>query len=108
MESNKEARRVLNRHGVDLSNCQYSCSGSEIRLTGWLCRYDGSDFSGQMVEALVQDLKGKLGIYVYGDLDNWKFSNESISFLGGKESKGNGGEENSERYEIDLDELNAG
>lgn len=107
MESNKEARRVLNRHGVDLSYCQFSCAGSEIRMTGWLCKYDGSDFSGQMVEAMISDLQKQLpGISVFGDLDNWQFTTDHISFLGGNEeaSEGNGGEDNSERYEIDTDE----
>ncbi len=110
MESNKEARRVLNRHGVDLSYCQFSCAGSEVRLTGWLCKYDGSDFSGQMIEAMITDLQRQLpGIQVFGDLDNWKFSSDHISHVGEKqESKGNGGEDNSERYEIDVDDYDLG
>lgn len=104
MESSKECRRVLNRHGVDLSYLQYTCTGFEVRLTGWLCKVDTSDFNGAQIEAMIHDFKKTLnGFSVFGDLDNWSFTSDHISFLGDKHSSG-GGEESHEVYEIDLDD----
>ena len=107
MESNKEARRVLNKHGVDLGYCQYSCCGSDVLLTGWLCKHDGSDFNGPQIQALIGDFQRLLpGFTISGDFDNWSFNSESISFLGDKtEAKDDGGgEENAERYELNIED----
>ena len=106
LEANKEVRRVLNRHGVDLSYCQYSVAGMEIRLTGWLCKLDTSDFNGSQIESMIQEFMRLLpGFSIVGSLDNWSFSTDHISFLGDGNgpSKGNGGEEDQERYYIDYD-----
>ena len=109
MESTKEARRVLNRHSVDLSYCQFSCYGHEVRLTGWLCRTDGLDFTGAQIEGIIYDFKKSLpGFLVAGDTDNWHFTSEHISFLGDRESRntgGGGGDEEQTTYEIDLDDF---
>jgi hypothetical protein len=109
MESNKEARRSLNRHGVDLAYCQYSCSGHELRLTGWLCKHDSSDFNPAQIEALIHDIQRCIpGISIAGDFENWKFSSDHISFVGDKKDSSRGSysnEEGQERYEIDLDDL---
>ncbi len=105
MESSKEARRVLNRNGVDLSYCQYSVAGYEIRLTGWLCKSDGSDFNAGQVEGLIHDFKKTLqGFYIAGDLDNWSFTSEYISFLGDKDGPKEGGNLEEQVWEIDLDD----
>ena len=110
MESNKEARRVLNRNGVNLSHCQCSCFGKEIRLTGNLLKQDDSDFNGGMVESLIQDFQSALpGYVISGDLDNWKFSSDHITFLGNKDENGaaNGEEENIV-YVLDIDDQDLG
>ncbi len=106
MESSKEVRRVLNRNGVDLSYCQYSVAGYEIRLSGWLCKTDGSDFVPGQVEALIHDFKKALhGFSVAGDLENWHFTSEYISYLGDKaQHKGGGMEGDEQVWEIDLDD----
>lgn len=83
LESNKEVRRVLNRHGVDLSYCQYSCSGKEIRLTGLLIKYDGNQFKAQQIEGIIWDFQKMLpGYVIVGELDNWSFSSEHINYHG--------------------------
>ncbi|HLT23132.1 MAG TPA: hypothetical protein VKZ84_06805 [Bacteriovoracaceae bacterium] len=88
LESNKEARRVLNRHGVDLGYCQYSCSGKEVRLTGTLVRFDGTQFRAQQIEGMIYDFQRLLpGYVIVGELDNWSFSSEHISFHGSHESE---------------------
>lgn len=104
MESNKEARRVLARHQTDLAYCQYSCCGMEVRLTGWLCKTDGTDFSGPQVEAIIFDFSRHLAGYtVFGDFENWSFNSERISFIGERNSaSANNGEEETV-YVIDLD-----
>lgn len=105
MESNKEARRALARHGVDLAYCQYSCSGFDLRLTGWLCKLDGSDFNAHQIEAMIHDIQRLLvGCTITGDFDNWKFNSESISFLGEKEASGSGYDKEQTVYEIDMDD----
>ncbi len=105
MECNKEARRVLNRHGVDLSYCHFTCYGCEVRLTGWLCKTDGTDFNGPQIEAIIIEFKRNLpGFMVFGDLDNWHFTSEHISFLGERAKSSGSAEENQVTYEIDLDD----
>lgn len=106
MESSKEVRRVLNRHGVDLSYCQYSVAGYEIRLTGWLCKTDASDFVAGQVEGMIQDFKKSLhGFYISGDLDNWTFTSEYISFIGDRDGRVTGSGVGEEQiWEIDLDD----
>ena len=107
MESNKEARRVLNKHGVDLGYCQYSCCGSDVLMSGWLCKHDGSDFNGPQIQALIGDFQRLLpGFTVSGNFDNWSFNSESISFLGDKQEAQDdgGGEESQERYEISAED----
>ncbi len=87
LECSKEVRRGLNRHGVDLSYCQYICTSYEIRLTGFLCKTDGSEFNASQIEALMNDFIRKLpGRLVNGDMDNWKFSLEHIMYLGEKKT----------------------
>src|SRR3989344_619937 len=108
LEANKEVRRVLNRHGVDLQYCQYSVAGMEIRLSGWLCKHDTSDFNGSQIEGMIQEFMRLLpGFSVAGGFDNWSFSTDHISYLGdGREdvtSPGGGREEEQERYIIDID-----
>ncbi len=105
MESSKEVRRVLNRNGVDLSYCQYSVSGMDIRLTGWLCKTDGTDFIAGQVEGMIHDLKKSLhGFYICGEFDNWSFTSEYISFIGDREgNQKSGGNVEEQTWEIDMD-----
>ena len=108
MESNKEARRILNRHGVDLAYCQYSCVGNEVHLSGWLCKHDGSDFNGPQIQSLINDIQRLLhGFSVSGNCDNWKFTSDSISYVGEREDRkqGSGGSAGEQvTYEIELDD----
>jgi hypothetical protein len=105
MECNKEARRTLNRHGVDLSYCQFACYGNEIRLTGWLCKTDSSDFTGPLIEAIIHDFKKSLpGFMIFGEFDNWSFTSERIQYLGERKEVAGGEVLEQEVYEIDLDE----
>lgn len=107
LEANKEARRVLSKNGVNLSYAQYSVSGREIRLTGWLCHQDYSNFNAHEIEMIVQDLIRVLpGFIIAGDFENWKFSSDYITQLDNSSKTSNGSgpdDEESERYVIDLD-----
>lgn len=86
LETSKEVRRVLNRHAVDLSYCVYSCYGLEVRLTGWLCKTDGSDFNIALIEAIIEDFQRNLSGYnLIGEFDNWNFSTDRISYIGDKD-----------------------
>lgn len=83
MEANKEVRRTLNRNGVDLSYTSYSVAGMDIRLTGWLCKNDTSEFSANQIETLIQDFQRYLpGYSVSGDFDNWNFTTDHITYIG--------------------------
>ena len=100
MESNKEARRVLAKHAVDLSYCQYSCCGCEVMLSGSLYKNDGSDFTGPQIQAMIGDFQRFLaGFSIQGDFDNWKFNSESISFIGDRND--NNQEQEEITYAID-------
>ena len=90
LEANKDVRRILNRHGVDLSYAQYSVSGMDIRLTGWLCKTDGSDFNASQIEGMIQEFQRVLhGFSISGDFDNWNFSSDHITSVGGKDEDKN-------------------
>lgn len=112
MEANKETRRILSRHQVDLAYCQYSCVGMEVKLTGWLCKTDTSDFNGPQIESMIHDFHRHLNGYnIDGDFENWNFNSERISFLGDKDQykNDNDGEELEHIvYEIDLDDYGDG
>lgn len=83
LENSKDVRRVLNRFGVDLTHCQYTVAGREVRLTGWLLKVDGSDFNANEVEYLIQELGSILrGFMVCGDMENWRFSSDSLQAVG--------------------------
>jgi hypothetical protein len=85
LESNREVRRVLTRNLVDMTWVQYSCAGYEIRLTGWLQKIDGTDFNGSQIESMIHDFQRHLnGYMIQGDLDNWNFTSDHISYLGDK------------------------
>lgn len=104
MECSKECRRALNRHGVDLTNCQYIVAGYEVRLNGWLCHVDTTDFTAQQIEEMLKDFRQTLpGFSVYGDMENWRFNSETIMYLADGLSKGDA-EESNEVYVIDLDD----
>ena len=83
LESSKEVRRVLNRFGVDLTQCQYAVYGREICLTGMLLKTDGSEFGGQEIEFMIHEFQSILrGFNVRGEMDNWKFSSDHIANIG--------------------------
>lgn len=105
MEISKECRRVLNRHGVDLSYCQYTCSPYEIRLHGELYKIDGSDFNSGEIDYMIGDFrKIQSGINVYGELDNWTFNSDQIQYTGDKATRTGGSDKEAEVYVIDLDD----
>ncbi len=88
MECAKEVRRILNRNGVDLCYCQYSVGGSEVRLTGWVCRTDGSEFHTTHIDAIIIDFQNTLpGHNLTGDCDNWSFTTDHITRVGEKKEK---------------------
>ncbi len=87
LEANKEVRRVLNRHAVDLAYAQYSVAGMDVRLTGWLCRNDNTDLNASQIETMIQEFQRYLpGYTVTGDFDNWNFSTDHISYIGDRTS----------------------
>jgi hypothetical protein len=87
MEASKEVRRILIRHQIDLSLAQYSVSGYEIRITGWLVKNDTSAFNASGVENLIEDFQRRLPNYfISGDMDNWKFTITYITYLGDPKS----------------------
>ena len=97
MEANKEVRRVLTRHSVDLSYTQYSVAGMDVRITGWLCKIDTTDFNTIQIENLVNEFQRRLpGYSISGDLENWSFTTEHITYIGDKMKGRNEEEQNPE------------
>jgi hypothetical protein len=88
LEANKEVRRVLNRHGADLSYTQYSVAGKDVRLTGWLCKIDSSEFSAGQIETMVLEFRRILpGYSISGECDNWNFAVDHVTYLGNRSGK---------------------
>jgi hypothetical protein len=109
MESNKEARRVLHRHHVDLSYCHFFCSGRDLLLTGQLYKTDGSDFTGTQIYTMIEDFHRSLvGYTINGELDNWHFNSERITYVGDRHHYRPQGQlptEEQEIYEIFLEDF---
>lgn len=83
LENSRDVRRVLNRMGVDLTYCQYTCIGMEVRLTGWLMKFSGDDFTAEQVEGMIQDFTRTLkGFTIVGECENWSFNSDHIRYLG--------------------------
>lgn len=81
----------------------------EVRLTGWLCRTNGSDYNGPQIEAMIQDFERQLpGYRVFGDLENWNFTSERITYIGEKDGSKvrSSGEEGPDEHHqnVDLEE----
>lgn len=63
-------------------------SNKEARLTGQLIRFDGSDFMAQQIESMIYEFQRILpGYVIVGDLDNWSFSSDHITFHGSNEEE---------------------
>lgn len=106
MESNKEARRVLNRHHVDLSYCHLFCSSRDVLLSGWLCKTDGTDFTGPQVYTLIEDFQRTLSGYsITGEFENWNFNTERITYLGERHHRSFGMDQDQEIYEINIEDF---
>lgn len=103
LENSKECRRILNRYGVDLTQCSYTVTGREVCLTGFLYKTDGSDFVVQEIESMVNEFQTILrGFMVRGDMENWNFSSDHLNQVGGDEEQEIHAEDSeAERYVID-------
>lgn len=82
LENSKDVRRILNRFGVDLTQCQYSVCGKDIRLTGTLLKVGGLEFGASEIESMIQEFQTALrGFTVNGEMDNWSFSTGHLQNL---------------------------
>lgn len=71
-EINRNVKLVLVRHGVDLLELQYSCSGKTVGLYGNLKKDSGEEFTPSTIEALTNEiLKLPYVTDIYFVLDNW-------------------------------------
>lgn len=82
LAANKIVKNILNRHYIESVSLSFSCSGSEVRLQGWLRKSNGDEFRLNQVEHLISDLIRKLpGYNIKGDLENWHFGNDFLTPL---------------------------
>lgn len=79
-QQNKNVRRVLLQHQIDLNQLVFRTSARTIYLSGVLLRNTGSDLNAQHILRLIEDLE-IIGI-IQSDLSNWRISKDSISFVG--------------------------
>ena len=71
-EINRNVKLVLVRHGVDLLELQYSCSGKTVGLYGNLKKDSGEEFTPSTIEALSKEiLQLPQVVDIYFVLDNW-------------------------------------
>ena len=50
LESNKDVRRILLRHRVDLTQLAFSCHGRTVSFSGDLMKDGGRDFSASEID----------------------------------------------------------
>ncbi len=78
LESNKDVRRILLRHRVDLSQLAFSCHGRTVSFSGDLVKDGGRDFSASEIDMMVLEILG-LNLGVLSDLKNWDINGGTIS-----------------------------
>lgn len=80
LDANRQARRVLVQHWVDLGRVSVHTSNNAIYLRGSLSKIAGadSDFNPASLELMFSKLKGIDGIrFVHVELDNWERAGDS-------------------------------
>ncbi|MEW6671784.1 MAG: hypothetical protein AB1427_08770 [Thermodesulfobacteriota bacterium] len=71
-EINRNVKRVLVRHAVDLMALQFYCSGESVYLSGKLLKDPGEEFSPAQIEALVRELSSLPHVKnLQFDLSDW-------------------------------------
>lgn len=71
-EINQQVRRSLLRHSVDLSQLQYSSTGTTVYLFGRLQKDPQGEFTDQEVESMVRELHRLPGVReIRFELSNW-------------------------------------
>lgn len=78
LELNRDLRRILARHRVDLVQLTYSCHGKNVTLTGRLVKEGKRDFTALELEHMSQEIY-RLKIGIISELENWTISSGSIS-----------------------------
>lgn len=81
LEANKEVRRVLVRHSVDMNKIQFSCQGKNLTLSGGLFKDNGEEIDALILEVVMQEL-GRIGVRISADLENWVISDGTITKKG--------------------------
>lgn len=81
LEANKEARRIFVRHGIDTTKVHFSCHGKSLLLTGGLYKETGEDIESKIIEVIFQELS-RMGLRITCELENWTFSDGSVSKKG--------------------------
>jgi len=75
LDINRNVRRVMVRHWVDLGRLRLSCTNGRISIRGTLLKVPGqgsSDLIPANVDTIFQDLKRIQNVkWVTGELDNW-------------------------------------
>lgn len=71
-ETNRNVKRVLARHAVDLNELQYSCSGKTVSLYGNLKKDPEGDFTPPKIETIVSEILDLPHVNsIHFVLDNW-------------------------------------
>jgi hypothetical protein len=71
-EMNRNVKRVLTKHAVDLMTLQFFCSGEVVYLSGKLKKDPDGDFKPAQIETLVRELSSLPHVRnLQFDLSNW-------------------------------------
>ena len=80
-EINRMVKQVLVRHGVDLVQVQFSCSGETVYLYGDLVKDSDRKFTPPEVEFMIKDLSRLPNVKsLQFDFNNWNVSGELDSW----------------------------
>lgn len=81
LEVNRDVRRILSRHHVDLTNLNFSCHGKSVTFSGELKKDGGRDFSASEVDCIAQEIY-RMSLAIMCELQNWDITPSGISKRG--------------------------
>jgi hypothetical protein len=76
-ELNRDLRRILTRHHVDMTKLVFSASRTGVKLSGILKTLSGDELSPGKMESLTELLRKHFG-QIDSDLSNWEITDYSF------------------------------
>jgi hypothetical protein len=76
-ELNRDLRRILSRHQIDMSLLTFYATPTGVNISGVLKSLSGDELSTGKMQSLVENMKKNFG-HIQSDLSNWDISEFSF------------------------------